>query len=377
MLTDASSKMGTMAVMATLKNKQKNEQKSKQKSKPTTFIVIPTIRELTFLEDWREQFDRPDIALIVCEDRPSKSVSVPKIGSAQYHYSWKEIDADLGKDSWIIPRKVSAIRNYGFLKAYELSAKYILTLDDDCYPVKGHNWVDLHVANLSLSAPARWTNTNPDARHMYTRGMPYLSRVEQPVMLSHGVWTNVLDHDAPTHLQTLQFRAQFAEHFLQIIPNGAYFPLCSMNFAFRAELTPLMYFPLMGENAFGEKWGFDRFDDIWAGIFAKKVMDHLGLGVVNGAPMVEHRKASDPFVNLQKEAAGITVNEVLWQAVDRVELGGKTVVECYAELAGKIDFEWVVGEARFVGPTKEAITYFKKLKEAMVNWANLLDSCNK
>jgi reversibly glycosylated polypeptide / UDP-arabinopyranose mutase len=361
-----------MVIQMKMINKIKNGSK-KPISNVNIFIVIPTIRELTFLEDWKDQFDRTDVALIICEDRSVKSVSVPKIGAAQYHYSWKEIDADLGKDSWIIPRKVSAIRNYGFLQAVKLGAEYILTLDDDCYPVPNHNWVDLHVANLSLSAPARWTNTNPDARHMYTRGMPYLNRVEQPVMLSHGVWTNVLDHDAPTHLQTLQFRSEFAEHFLQIIPNGAYFPLCSMNFAFRAELTPLMYFPLMGEDAKGNKWGFDRFDDIWAGIFAKKVMDHLGLGVVNGVPMVEHRKASDPFVNLQKEAAGITVNEVLWQAVDRVELEGKSAVECYAELAEKIDFEWVVSESKLFDEVvdEKAIKYFSSLSKAMTRWSKL------
>lgn len=353
---------------------QKSPKKSAKSAKPRIAIVIPTIRELDFLQDWKEQFDRPDVVLIICEDRSKKSVRVPKIGAAQYQYAWKEIDADLGKDSWIIPRKVSAIRNYGFLKAFELGVEYILTLDDDCYPVPGHNWVDMHVENLQLRTPARWTNTNPDARHLYTRGMPYLNRVEQPVLLSHGVWTNVLDHDAPTHLQTLQFRAEFAEHFLQIIPNGAYFPLCSMNFAFRAELLPLMYFPLMGENVFGVKWGFDRFDDIWAGIFAKKIMDHLGFGVVNGAPMVEHRKASDPFVNLQKEAAGITVNEVLWQAVDRVELEGETAVECYAELAHRIDFDWVVSEVNLVDAAarEAAAAYFKKLREAMKIWVRQL-----
>lgn len=384
---------------------------TKKKKSPHIFVVVPTIREPDFLDDWKDQFDRPDLAIIICEDRPEKSVRVPKIGGAQYHFSWKEIDADLGKDSWIISRKVSAIRNYGFLQAVRLGAEFILTLDDDCYPVKGHNWVDLHLANLQLSTPARWTNTNPDARHMYTRGMPYLNRIEQPVMLSHGLWTNVLDHDAPTHLQSLQFRSEFAEHFLQIIPNGAYFPLCSMNFAFRAELAPLMFFPLMGEDNKGNKWGFDRFDDIWAGIFAKKVMDHLGLGVVSGAPMVEHRKASDSFVNLQKEAAGISVNEVLWQAVDRVELEGRfksalqtsqinvksdkpfllkesmntsdnarllmrTFALCYKDLVKKIDFDLVVNECSFADERNREVAreYFERLIKAIDIWGDLLSS---
>ncbi|MGD9129360.1 MAG: hypothetical protein PVJ09_02655 [Candidatus Woesebacteria bacterium] len=320
------------------------------------FIVIPTIRNLDFLKKWKQQFQ--NVSIIICEDRPQKTIKIPKVGKKTYHYSWQEIDNDLGKDSWIVPRKVSGIRNYGFLKAYQMGAKIIITIDDDCYPVKGHKLVDLHSQNLQLKAPAKWTNTYPDARHLYTRGMPYLNRDEQPVMLSHGLWTRVLDHDGATHLQNLKFRAKFAEHFLQIIPSGAYFPMCSMNLAFRREITALMYFPLMAEDKEGKQWGYNRFDDIWAGIFAKKIMDHLGYAVVNGAPFVKHKKASDPFKNLQKEAKGIETNEKLWRAVDEVKLTKKTTASCYIELAKKTKFP------------KER--YFEKLREAMLIWGEIL-----
>ena len=322
-----------------------------------TFIVIPTIRDLEFLHAWQDQF--AGTTLIVCEDKPQKSVKIPhaEIFDQVYHYSWAEIDADLKENNWIIPRKVSAIRNYGFLQAYNMGAQIIITLDDDCYPVKNHHLIELHQANLALRVPQKWTNTYPDARHMYTRGMPYLNRQKAPVMLSHGLWTKVLDHDGATHLQNLNFEAQFAQHFTQIIPQGAYYPMCSMNLAFRREITPLMYFPLMGENAQGEKWGYDRFDDIWAGIFSKKIMDHLGFGVVNGAPFIEHRKASSPFDNLIKEAHGIKTNENIWQVVDQVQLTSATVLTAYQELIQKVKFP------------KEK--YFTQLKEAMQIWVKL------
>jgi reversibly glycosylated polypeptide/UDP-arabinopyranose mutase len=318
-------------------------------------LVIPTIRTLDFLSDWAKQLQQVDI--IVCEDNPTQTVSIPKVGKSITHYAWNDIDADLQEKSWIIPRRVSGIRNYGFLKAYQAGAEVIITLDDDCYPVAKHPLVELHVRNLTQKVPSRWTNSYPDARHLYTRGIPYLNRSEAPVMLSHGLWTNVLDHDGPTHLQHLEFTADFAEHFLNIIPAGAYFPMCSMNMAFRSEITPIIYFPLMGENTEGKKWGYDRFDDIWAGIFAKKILDHLGYGTLNGSPFVEHRKASNPFSNLKKEAAGIETNEVLWQVVDEVKLTSTTPKECYIELANKVKF-----------PNE---TYFKQLREAMILWANL------
>lgn len=321
------------------------------------FVVIPTIRNLDFLQDWKKQFK--NVNIIVCEDRPQKLIKIPNVGKKIYHYSWKEIDEDLGKNSWIIPRKVSAIRNYGFLKAHQMGANIIITLDDDCYPVKNHNLIKLHSRNLSLKTPFKWTNTYPDAHHMYTRGMPYLNRQQAPVMLSHGLWTNVLDHDGPTHLQNLNFKAEFAQHFLQIIPQGAYYPMCSMNLAFRREVTPLMYFPLMGEDKNGNKWGYDRFDDIWAGIFSKKIMDHLGYGVVNGAPFVEHKKASDPFKNLIKEAKGIEMNEKIWKEVDKVKLTSNNIIDSYQKLIEKIDF-----------PQKK---YFNKLKEALNVWLTLFN----
>lgn len=326
--------------------------------KNSIFIVIPTIRNLDFLKDWKDQFK--DCTIIICEDHPVKTIKIPKIGIKQYHYSWQEIDAELGENSWIVPRRVSAIRSYGFLKAYQMGAEIIMSLDDDCFPVPNHHFVEQHVRNLNLTSPKNWINTNPDVRHLFTRGMPYLNRQEQPVMLSHGLWTNVLDHDAPTHLQHLDFKAEFAEQFLYFIPNGTYFPMCSMNFAFRREITPLMYFPLMGEDNKGNKWGYDRFDDIWAGIFAKKVMDHLGYGVVNGSPMIEHRKASDPFTNLKKEAGGIEINELIWKNVDKVALTKLSIKNCYTELSTLVEFP--------------KTNYFDKLIHAMSIWTDQFDT---
>ncbi len=333
-------------------------------------LVIPTIRNLDFLKAWQKQFlsldpARISLTLIICEDHPQPTIKIPNLKKFEQipalkkieHYSWQEIDQDLGKNSWIIPRKVSGIRNYGFIKAYQQKADVIITIDDDCYPVKGHNLILDHLANLKLTIPKHWTNSYPDKRHLYTRGIPYLVRNDKPVMLSHGLWTNVLDHDGPTHLQNLNFKAEFAQHFLQIIPEGCFYPMCSMNIAFKREITPLMYFSLMGEDPTGNKWGYDRFDDIWAGIFAKKVMDHLELGVVNGAPFVEHRKASDPFKNLQKEAKGIETNEQLWREVNKYQFKNKNLSQNYVALINSLNI-------------KEK--YFDKLKEAAKVWVKVL-----
>jgi hypothetical protein len=118
-----------------------------------------------------------------------------------------------------------------------------------------------------------------------------------------------------------------------------------------------MYFPLMGLDPRGKAWGYDRFDDIWAGLFAKKICDHLGLAVVNGSPFVEHRKASNAKQNMTKERSGMQVNEYLWRAVDEVQLTNSSPAACYRELAEKIHF-----------PKNP---YFKKLQQAMKIWSEL------
>ena len=319
------------------------------------FVVIPTIRSLDFLSFWEGTLS--STTLVVIEDHKTKEIPTPR-GKYQsiHHFSWIDIARDFGDDEWIFSRQNAGIRSYGFWKAYTLGADVIITLDDDCFPVD-RDFVEQHAANLSSSAPEGWTNTYPHREFVFTRGIPYHVRNKHQVVISHGLWTNKIDLDAKTQLKVGSINMPTYPPMLQFVPSGVYFPMCSMNLAFRREATPLMYFPLMGFDPDGKPWGYDRFDDIWAGIFTKKICDHLGLAVINGSPFVEHRKASDPHKNLLKEKKGIKTNETLWKVVDRVVLTQKTPVSCYVELIKKVRF-----------PNEK---YFEKLREAMLIWAGL------
>ena len=80
--------------------------------------------------------------------------------------SWRQIDDDLPAP-WIISRGDSAIRSYGFWKAWSIGADYIFTLDDDCFPVD-RDHVTRHLDNLEAT-PA-WHSTVDGLR---VRGLPY------------------------------------------------------------------------------------------------------------------------------------------------------------------------------------------------------------
>ena len=81
-------------------------------------IVVPCNRPekmVEFLLAWREEFCGCN--LIVVWDLPKKP-SLPLLDEEYkftvQQFSHKEIDADLKDKSWIIPRKASAIRSYGY-----------------------------------------------------------------------------------------------------------------------------------------------------------------------------------------------------------------------------------------------------------------------
>src|SRR5690606_30063118 len=101
---------------------------------PEIYLVIPTTRNLHFLSEWKNQLT--NCHLIIVEDNSTKTIDVPSsenFKSVQY-FNYQDISHDLGQNSWIISRKDSGIRTFGYLKAYQLGADYIFTLDDDCFP---------------------------------------------------------------------------------------------------------------------------------------------------------------------------------------------------------------------------------------------------
>ena len=238
-----------------------------------------------------------------------------------------------------------------------MGADVIITIDDDCYPSE-KVFVKKHVDNLSFKAASNWFTTYPNPDWIYTRGIPYSVRKKIPIKVSHGLWSGAIDLDAKTEVKLIKLLNEKPyPPIRQIIPFGYYYPMCSMNLAFRREVTPLMFFPMMGRDPRGKEWGYDRYDDIWAGIFSKKIMDHLAWGVVNGSPFVKHMKTSHPRSNFKRESAGMKMNEILWKEVNEVRLTEKTALLCYIELANNIRFP--------------RGNYFKKLREAMIIWSRL------
>lgn len=324
---------------------------------PQATIVIPTIREPSirrFLEQWESEFRSHRV--IVVEDNPQKTFPLPNWVE---HYCWEDIDAQLKDRAWIIPRRSDCVRSFGYYLATKTACDFVVTLDDDCYPEASYAPSFLGMMGDALDhhwEDDRWWNTLEGP--IIPRGYPYEIRAQRlETVVHHGLWSNVPDLDARTQLRLPDYRTAPART-VQRVPHGRWFPMCGMNLAFRPAIIPALYFLLMGKDRSMSAWPFDRFGDIWAGVFMKKIADHLGLAVSSGAPSVHHSRASNAEINLQKETPGYPVNEVLWRKVEAIGLSADTPAGCYAQLADRLEME---GE------------YWSIVRSAMKTWATLLD----
>jgi hypothetical protein len=215
------------------------------------------------------------------------------------------------------------------------------------------------------------------------RGLPYDNVGILPrVFVSLGLWIGHPDVDAvqslarvPGPLDTIVNRGLSS----WVLPSEQYFPICGMNLAFRREAACLMYFPPMGQGS-----PYARFDDIWAGLVLQRICRHLRISIVCGHPVVEHRRASDPFANLVKEAPGIRANESMWQIVDDVPLTASDPLTCmremgaaFRDLATGDDYlrRWGPSDGEYLrrwGPSEGE--YLRRWGSAILEWCRLFDA---
>lgn len=343
-------------------------------------VVIATCRQESinrWFDAWRKELG--GIEIYVVEDNPVKKFILRKGGySNVWHFAWDDIDLELGLNSWIIPRRTSAIKSYGFYRAWTAGHRYIWTLDDDCFPESGGSEREpyAHMIMKALNdeySDDSWWNTLSAPVGLYPRGYPYgIRQNSRPVVIHHGLWSGVPDLDGITALEHPRLTLP-PHNVVHRVPTGAMFPMCGMNLAFRAEMIPAMYFGLQGRLATYSQSGafietkalpYDRFDDIWAGVFAKKVCDHQGWVITSGSPSIVHTKESDPVQRVIKEGPGIAAHETLWRIIAdaSVPFGLNTVRGSYDFLAGVVDSR---------SDDLPFPDYWKKLAAAMHIWTEL------
>ncbi|MBM9469144.1 hypothetical protein [Nakamurella leprariae] len=278
-------------------------------------VVIPMPND----PPW-ELFDEvpAHIPIIVSDDSNGQLAPPPR--ENVWYFDSAAQQAYTGEHFAAMPHRSAASRNVGHYIAYREGFDVIVALDYDCGTRPG--WLAEHLRALGTAtgAPALqpglergWVNSidqvfgglpadGPNAGQgagspVYARGYPYelrtpeLSRttattVSGEVKLNMGVWDGILDLNGIDKL----FGGEPGDPGLAAGPNQVALgnlPLCGMNTAFAAELTPAYFFL---PDVWVDGWQLSRHDDIWGGYIVKRLMDLRGDLLSFGGPVVQHTK---------------------------------------------------------------------------------------
>lgn len=331
-------------------------------------IVIAAMQpDLTsFMEDWRKVFSR--FHLIIVKDPDLESdIQIPP-GFDHQVYTKADIEKTVGTAPALCFSGYSC-RYFGYLVSRK---KYVISVDDDCAPARDDKGrlVDMavqHLVNLGTPATPFFFNTLYDPFRPgtdFVRGYPFSLRNGVECVLSCGLWLNLADYDAPTQVVKPKERNSRYVDAVLTVPVGAMMPVSGINVAFNREVVGPAMFPglrLSGEGK--QRW--ETMEDIWCGMCAKVVCDHLGLGVKSGLPYVWRGKEEErgsAMESLKREWDGVKLMEEVvpfFQSI-RFPRTAVTVEQCVLEMAGMVKEQ--------LGPLDPV---FERAAEAMVEWVQL------
>lgn len=298
--------------------------------------VIPTIRTESFypwLEAWEPIFKKYDLKLFVIDDTEYGSISLPDTSLNAQIFTRKDFPD-------FVPSHTGSCRSLGFLKAYQENFDWVLTLDDDCMPTGDAIKQYERFFNADCPVGNYFDVGHTFGLKEFMRGYPFAQRLVAKPLIQYGGWDNVPDMDAITQAKYEKHGAVEGYHFdrrVLSIPKGVGFTGCIMNVAIKREAIPMMYQLIMGLD----RVGYDRWDDIWSGLFAKKICDQLNIPIlINGNASIVHTRASNTESNLEKETGGYELNEVMWKNINALYLYGANVLQCYESLVVQLKPEW-------------------------------------
>eukprot|EP00798_Chlamydomonas_sp_ICE-L_P016427 gene16427-22641_t len=204
--------------------------------------------------------------------------------------------AQLGSSASCLTTTKRGCISFGILMS---TKKYVLVLDEYCVPApepKSTTPMDTlqaHVDNLDEPSTPFFFNTLYDPFRTgadFVRGYPFSLRDGVPTAISHGLWLNVPDYDAPTRMVKPRERNHRYVDATLTVPRGVMFPMSSLNLAFNRELIGVALYMAEGQ------------EDIWAGWCSKVIADHLGYGIKTGLPYVINETPKGAIDAMNKDA---------------------------------------------------------------------------
>lgn len=298
---------------------------------------------------------------------------------------------DYPKIDKIIPWNTSNRRNIGYLiAAKETGAEKIIILDDDNFVDSKWNFIKEHMIGYVeipeiITSPRGWINNleflelKPDVR-IYPRGHPIHMRglndsitkckagTMGRIVLNLGLWTNTPDLDAATlisvNVKSLRW-SESKKHYY--VARDTFFAINTQNTSFHKCILPCFYCTTMGVMINGVL--SDRYDDILAGLFAKKIIDKVGDYASLGLPLTDHRRNKHHYLkDLLLEYWGMYIMDELSKWIRTLHLNEKTYPDAYVELSDEL---YKYADSQVILDIKK---YLKRTSENMKSW---VESCER
>jgi len=361
------------------------------------YLVFTTINIPKIANDFYENFEKfghkKKVGIIIIGDKKTPDEPSFKICKELQRKGFEVEYFDIAvQEKWldkypklkeIIPYNSDNRRNIGFLLALERGCDFLISVDDDNFPLENEDFFSFHnIVSENCRLPviktnSKWFNIcdllekDPNQR-IYPRGFPYNKRWQEKevmrdyrevrIALNEGLWLGDPDVDSITRINQEIKISQFKGSQIAL-DIGVWSPINTQNTSLSVEILPAFYFILMGEKV--DDLVVDRYGDIWAGFFTKKVIDTLGYHVSFGHPICNHlRNTHNLFKDLKQELGCIIYTDLLLEWLENVNLKGRDAIELYADLSDKF-LEYVSKDKRF---SADFVKYTKKLNYNQKVW---------
>jgi hypothetical protein len=351
-------------------------------------IVTTTINVPTFLEAYCRdimEHDRRDVILIVVGDKKTPDevsgyckALTSKYGLPTEYYDIERQIAYLRAFPELerhLPFNSVQRRNIGMVRAYQLGADTILTVDDDNY-LREPDLLRCHArVGEVLSLPAYHSSTgwfNPCAFlsatpsiPFYHRGFPLRERWKPAetktirrkgkLAVNVGMWLGDPDVDAWVRMALPIDCSAWNGPRSFTLGEDTWAPFNSQQTALAREIIPAYF---LDPNA-------GRYDDIWASYTVHRIAGHLGHLISYGSPIVDHiqkRSVASLLRDLSDEQQGASLTDAFVQALKGAPLRASSYADCYSELAEHLSQVLHYGAGLERGSTAFLRTYVKGMR---------------
>ena len=264
----------------------------------------------------------------------------------------KEYEQENGLNGFILENSDHR-RNIGYLKAYKDEVDFVISMDDDNFPIDD-NFFEQHRNMLTkkdhdvVTTSSKFFNNCSlldDKTFIHPRGFPTSKKENETsfhkeknlvIGINAGMWTIAPDVDAISWLVCNKNFNNVRSVKQVVLSKDTYCPVNSQNTALIRELIPAYYFIKMNYDI-GGGLKFDRLGDIYSGYFMQKVAKKMELSVSFGMPLVTHERNNHDYLSdANAEWGCFRTIDAFTGWLSKINLSGSTVIDCYDDLADQL-----------------------------------------